>query len=111
MKHLSIQTKLNLVTQFLLTNKTDESKIELIIDLANYYSKKQEWNLVMNLLNNCTHDSEEFNSLINNNCKNINEKSLINNCYKPQLSQEMHCSGHFKPILVYKGGAYKKGFL
>ena len=22
----------------------------------------------------------------------------------------MHCSGHFKPILVYKGGAYKKGF-
>ena len=88
MKHLSIQTKLNLVTQFLLTNKTDESKIELIIDLANYYSQKQEWNLVMNLLNNCTQDSEEFNSLINNNCKNINEKSLINNSIKSNFNDK-----------------------
>ena len=22
----------------------------------------------------------------------------------------MHCSGHFKPILVYKGDRFKKGF-
>ncbi len=44
MKHLGMQKKLNMITQFLLTNnKTDESKIELIIDLANYYAEKQEW--------------------------------------------------------------------
>ena len=60
MKHLSVQIKLNLITQFLLTNKTDESKIELIIDLANYYARKQEWNLVLELLNNCTQDNEEL---------------------------------------------------
>ena len=22
----------------------------------------------------------------------------------------MHCSGHYKPPLIYKGGAYKQGF-
>lgn len=60
MKHLSIQVKLNLITQFLLTNRTDESKIELIIDLANHYACKQEWNLVIELLNNCTQDNEEL---------------------------------------------------
>ena len=44
MKHLSMQSKLNMITQFLLTNnKTDESKIELIIDLANHYADKQQW--------------------------------------------------------------------
>jgi len=47
MKHLGMQTKLNMITQFLLTNnKTDESKIELIIDLANYYAEKQEWKVI-----------------------------------------------------------------
>jgi uncharacterized protein (DUF1778 family) len=64
MKHLSMQTKLNLITQFLLTNKTEESKIELIIDLANYYAQKQEWNVVLDLLNNCTQDNEELNDLM-----------------------------------------------
>ena len=63
MKHLSIQTKLDLITQFLLTNKTEESKIELIIDLANYYAQKQEWNLVLSLLNNCMQDNEELNEI------------------------------------------------
>ena len=63
MKHLSMQTKLNLITQFLLTNKTEESKIELIIDLANYYAQSQEWDLVLNLLNNSTQDNEELNEL------------------------------------------------
>jgi hypothetical protein len=63
MKHLSVQTKLNLITQFLLTNKTEESKIELIIDLANYYAQNQEWDLVLNLLNNSTQDNEELNEL------------------------------------------------
>ena len=63
MKHLSMQTKLNLVTQFLLTNKTEQSKIELIIDLANYYAQNQEWGLVLSLLNNCTQDNEELNDL------------------------------------------------
>lgn len=59
-----MQTKLNLITQFLLTNKTEESKIELIIDLANYYAQKQEWNVVLDLLNNCTQDNEELNDLM-----------------------------------------------
>jgi hypothetical protein len=63
MNHLSMQTKLNLITQFLLTNKTEESKIELIIDLANHYALKQEWHLVLSLLNNCTQDNEELNDL------------------------------------------------
>lgn len=57
MKHLSMQTKLNLITQFLLTNKMDESKIELIIDLANHYAQRQEWNIVLDLLNSCTQDT------------------------------------------------------
>lgn len=61
MKHMTMQSKLNMITQFLLTNKTDESKIELIIDLANYYAQKQEWNVVLELINGCTQDSEEFN--------------------------------------------------
>ena len=64
MKHLNMQTKLNLITQFLLTNKTDESKIELIIDLANYYAQKQEWSVVIDLLNNCTQDNEELEDLM-----------------------------------------------
>ncbi len=59
MQHLSVEIKLNLITQFLLTNKTDESKIELIIDLANHYARKQEWNLVLDLLISCTQDNEE----------------------------------------------------
>ena len=63
MKHLSTPTKLDLITQFLLTNKTEESKIELIIDLANYYAQKQEWKLVLSLLNNCTQDNEELNEM------------------------------------------------
>jgi len=63
MSHLSMQTKLNLITQFLLTNKTEESKIELIINLANHYAMKQEWHLVLSLLNNCTQDNEELNDL------------------------------------------------
>lgn len=64
MKHMSVQSKLNMITQFLLTNKTDdETKIELIIDLANYYALKQEWHVVLDLLNGCTQDSEE---LVNN---------------------------------------------
>ena len=50
--------KMFLITQFLLTNKTDnESKLELIIDLANHYANKQEWNLVFDLINNCTQDT------------------------------------------------------
>ena len=72
MKHLSMQTKLNLITQFLLTNKTEESKIELIIDLANYYAQNQEWSLVLNLLNNSTQDNEELNELNQLNYKFIN---------------------------------------
>jgi hypothetical protein len=61
MKHLSMELKLNMITQFLLTNnKTDESKIELIIDLANHYAEKQEWQLVMQLLDSCTQDNEEL---------------------------------------------------
>ncbi len=60
MQHLSVEIKLNLITQFLLTNKTDESKIELIIDLANHYACKQEWSLVLELLNSCTQDNEEL---------------------------------------------------
>lgn len=55
MKHLSMEMKLNMITQFLLTNRrTDEAKIELIIDLANHYAEKQEWHLVMQLLDSCT---------------------------------------------------------
>ena len=63
MRHLSTQTKLNLITQFLLTNKTEESKIELIIELANFYAQSQEWGLVLSLLNSSTQDNEELNEL------------------------------------------------
>ena len=60
MKHMGVESKLNMITQFLLTNKTDESKIEMIIDVANYYSQKQEWRVVLDLLNACMHDSEDL---------------------------------------------------
>ncbi len=46
MKHLAMDKKLNMITQFLTNNKTEESKIELIIDLANYYAEKQEWKVI-----------------------------------------------------------------
>ena len=27
-----------------------------------------------------------------------------------EVQEEMHCSGHYKPKLVYKGDRFKKGF-
>ena len=75
MSHLTMQTKLNLITQFLLTNKTEESKIELIIDLANHYAMKQEWNLVFSLLNNCTQDNEELNDITDHRKHSISRHS------------------------------------
>lgn len=90
MKHMSMQSKLNMITQFLLTNKTDESKIELIIDLANYYAQKQEWHVVMDLLNGCTQDSEElFNDLMmmttNKNGDSVNGMAAAYSMYGNQM--------------------------
>lgn len=78
MKHMSMQSKLNMITQFLLTNKTDETKIELIVDLANYYAQKQEWRVVLDLLNGCTQDSEEFNDLM---ARTTDPTSLVYSMY------------------------------
>ena len=86
MKHLSVQTKLNLITQFLLTNKTEESKIELIIDLANYYAQNQEWDLVLNLLNNSTQDNEELNEL-NHRFAGLNQSENVNSI-TPAMSED-----------------------
>lgn len=85
--HLSMQTKLNLITQFLLTNKTEESKIELIIDLANHYAMKQEWNLVSNLLNNCTQDNEEL--IDSSTDSRLNRKSSISRSYTHLTNNEL----------------------
>lgn len=60
--HMSMESKLRMITQFLLTNNRsdDEVKCELIIDLANYYALKQEWHVVVDLLNTCCMlDSDE----------------------------------------------------
>ena len=63
LKDFSLSKKLNLITQFLLINKTDEFKIELVISLANYYIEKSDWISILDLLNNCTQDNEEFNEV------------------------------------------------
>ncbi|RNA16340.1 Zinc finger FYVE domain-containing 26 [Brachionus plicatilis] len=60
MSHLNMDLKLDMVTQFLLNSKTEEVKVENIIDLANYYSIKHEWKKVIDLLEDCTQDNEEF---------------------------------------------------
>ena len=73
LKEFSLSKKLNLITQFLLINKTDEFKIELIINLANYYIEKSDWNSILDLLNNCTQDNEEFNEVFEQ--QNSNSKS------------------------------------
>lgn len=78
MKHMSMQSKLNMITQFLLTNKTDETKIELIVDLANHYAQKQEWRVVLDLLNGCTQDNEEFNDLM---ARTTDPTSLVYSMY------------------------------
>jgi hypothetical protein len=53
MHHLNDNDRLTIITKFLVINKTDETKIELIIDLANYYAQQQNWDCVLKLLNNC----------------------------------------------------------
>ena len=81
MRHLCMEAKLDMITQFLLTNnKTEESKIELIINLANYYAEKQEWKLVLELLDNCTQDNEEFNEFYNKKNNKHNNFELADHC-------------------------------
>jgi hypothetical protein len=106
MKHHSVQIKLNLITQFLLT-KTEDSKIELIIDLANYYARKQEWNLVLQLLNNCTQENEELNDFFSSSsssCSNL-YYDLNNEQYNNQLSDNLEnfSSQNFSNIFLNAG--------
>lgn len=60
MNHMNMDLKLDMVTQFLFNSKTEKFKVESIIDLANYYCLRNEWKSVIDLLENCTQDNEEF---------------------------------------------------
>ena len=60
MNYLNMDSKLYMLTQFLFNSENEKFKFEKIIGLANYYCLKYEWKNVIDLLENCTHDNEEF---------------------------------------------------
>lgn len=59
-EHVDMNNRLNLIAQFLLRNKADESKIELVVTLADYYVKNEEWLLVLELVNSCIQYEDEL---------------------------------------------------
>lgn len=84
MNHLNMDLKLDMLTQFLLNTKTEEFKVENIIDLANYYSLNYEWKKIIDLIEDCTQDNEEF--------YDFREISQGNNFeFSVQLITEINC--------------------